>query len=260
MGNRIEKSPRRMSRRRLLKLGGLAAGGVVASALLEACGGGAETTTPNPTADVLKTESPMPSATPMATQAAESPIPTAISTAKPPEPTPTEVSKAPVNCEVLPQEFCSQGKRITMELQGEKHEYIAFNLPPGTPILARFDGLLDKIEESGDPFSGFSAVLTPDNYRSFDIARGDIHFDDMIQRQVRQGDVIGYVGDAGIKNFDYNVLYLISTASPDGPIIDEGKMKELFPEAFEKESVEITYNGPVNPPVSYDYSSTPPGQ
>ena len=234
-----------------LKKAGLFVGGGIA-ALAIACGGGNGTEPKVQNGDTLIP--PAPTETQPPTTA-----PTEAPTVVPP-PTATEVVKAPVNCEVLPQEFCSQGEIITMELQGLKHVYIAFNLPPGTPILARFDGLLDKSEESGTPFSGFSAILTSDNYRSGDVVKGDLHFDDMIQRQVRQGDMIGYVGDAGIKNFGYNVLYLISTASPDGPIVDEGRMKELFPEAFEKESVEITYNGPVNPPVSYDYSSTPPGQ
>ncbi|MBI4092119.1 MAG: hypothetical protein HY427_02860 [Candidatus Levybacteria bacterium] len=218
-------------------------GGSAIAAFVIACGGGKDTSP-----QVQKGDTPTLPPAPAETPTLE------------PTPTATEVVKAPVNCEVLPQEFCSQGEIITMELQGVKHVYAAFNLPSGTPIFARFDGLLDKSEETGNPFSGLSAILTSDNYSSGDVIKGNLRFDDMIQRQVRQGDIIGYVGDSGINNFGYNVLYGIATASPDGPIVDEAKMRELFPEAFEKEDRKIEYNGPVKPPVSYSYESTPPGQ
>ncbi|MBI4092116.1 MAG: hypothetical protein HY427_02845, partial [Candidatus Levybacteria bacterium] len=155
------------------KKAGLFVGSGIA-ALAIACGGGNGTDS--------RVQNPD---TPTLPPAPTEPAPIGTPTLEP-APTATEVVKAPVNCEVLPQEFCSQGERVVFT-----HEYldppvsetfIAFNLPEGVPIFSPVDGLVEPLQESGDPFSGLLLWIRYQGRYDDKIApfiRGDIRVDSM---------------------------------------------------------------------------------
>src|SRR3989344_5217717 len=158
MGSRAETRPSRVGfAGKIILRVGFAGGAVAAVGAAIDCGGGDnKAPTPDdiksPTATVLRTESPMPSATALATQVIESPTPTAISTAKPPEPTPTDIptqteafvptpeSTKTIDCGVLSGEQCLSAEAYSYSVPGGQEFYVAFRLARDVPIFSPFDG------------------------------------------------------------------------------------------------------------------------
>ena len=239
MRNSAETNPRRISRRSLFGLGVGLATAVGLTIVGIGCGDGGSDTPTSPTANVLKTESPMPSATAMATQILESPTQT-IAPSPEPSPTATEVSKAPVNCEILPQEYCSQGKLIdwTNSL-GVQWKLVTFNLGAGTPIYAPFDGSLFQTEGPGNlisPNAPGLSIYNPDNSAApVFILTGDIKLNGQ-QYTVRKGDIIAYTQNTGIKVFDSTIALTVTVADSTTNSIktDEDLLRQNFPNLFKE--------------------------
>lgn len=183
---------------------------------------------------VKSQEQPRPPATetPSATAASPTPEKTPPPTIKvETQPPATKTPEKEIACLVLPKEFCSLAERVKVTTGETTVEYIALNLPPDTPVSARVNGFLDKTPESGQPFSGFRAVVRDDvGGTTF---RGNLRFDNLFSKEVKAGEVIGYI-TTGTKTLGYDLLITITKRTPDGPVVDEAKLKELFPAAYEK--------------------------
>ncbi len=168
-----------------------------------------------------------------------------------------------VPCVITSPDVCAQAERIQIvrkDIDGRIETYITLNPPNKTPFLVPEDGqLLDKIEESGDPFSGFSALLRKPNPPGGGYIIIGLAFDNMLQvENPKQGSLIGYSTDE-ITNYGAKVLVTITKRTPNGPDIDEEALKALFPGAYKK-PIRLTYSpaGPGKPNVSISYSSVAP--
>jgi len=147
----------------------------------------------------------------------------------------SEVIK-PGSCLILEEKYCSQGERIEItkdRVTGGKltQTYLAFNLDPGIPFFVPEDGirLLDKVTESGDPFSGFSAILYKPNPPGGAYLIIGLDFNDMLQvKEPKKGMVIGESNSKGIKNYGATVLVTVTKRSPGGPVTDEDALQSLF--------------------------------
>ncbi len=132
----------------------------------------------------------------------------------------------PGSCKILPEEFCSRGERVVSVSNGKNYTYVGFHLPPGTPLFSLIDGLLLKAVEGGNPYSGFLAQVRDDTQSHGYAFRGDIAFDNMLQRNVKAGDKIANIGNSGVTNLGgYNFIFTINTP---GPVTDEEMMRTLF--------------------------------
>ena len=158
--------------------------------------------------------------------------PVETSTSTPPL---TPEVKQEVPCEILPQEFCSQAERVVFTHEyldpPVSETYIALNLPEGVPILSPVDGLVEPLEESGDPFSGLLLWIRYQGRYDDKIApfiRGDIRVDSMVQRNVKKGDIIGYTGNTGVRNLGASLLFTVGMETPTGPATNEEFLRELF--------------------------------
>jgi len=203
----------------------LAAAGV----FLVGCGGGDKES-------IFPTQAPI---IPSASATLEiSPTSTASTEVVMPSSTP-EVEQV-VDCRIVPEKFCKEASVINVEFQGKKYTFIGLNVPPGTPIYAPITGELAKIKESGEPFSGFSALVSDeDKTIGFNI-RGDIKFENMIYEGVEEGQQIATVGDDGIKNLgEYNLVFTVNRTTPNGPETDENWLEENLPDAFQKPAVSV---------------------
>ncbi len=108
-------------------------------------------TVPEPQLIAVSTPAPTAIPTPVPT-AVSTPSPTPVPTATPtPSPTPTPENKPgqPGSCLVLEQRYCGTGDLV---IQGTA---IGFNIPPGTPIFAPFDGT----KETGTKAGKYRVVL-----------------------------------------------------------------------------------------------------
>ena len=179
-----------------------------------------------------------------------------------PEPTATEVvKKEAAPCIITSPELCAQAERIHfIRSNGITETYLVFNPSQKAPFFTP-EGiqLLDKVEESGDPFSGFTAILRKPFPGGAYIIIG-LEFDNMLQvTDPEKGSLIGYSNSTGIKNLGAKVLVTVTKRTPEGPVTDEDALKTLSPAAYEK-PIAGTYsqNGPGIPNVSISYSSKPP--
>ena len=171
---------------------------------------------------------------PSAAAASPTPKETATPTVKPTETTkPTEIPA--VDCKIFPEQSCSQMKRTMLDINGVKVEYLVGNLPAGTPITAPIDGHLFKAQESGN-LAGFVVQIVGDSGGA--AVRGDIRLDNMIQKDVKAGDIVGYVGNTGVKigkDSNFNIATTLIKITNAGSVVDEDALKKLFPKAFEKQ-------------------------
>ena len=115
-----------------------------------------------------------------------------------------------------------------------------------------------KARESGN-LSGFLGIVrgTPAI-----AVRGDIVFDDMLQRSVAAGDPIAFIGGTGArigKDPSFNFALTMTRRTNDGPVVDEDALRQLFPAAFEVPFVSIEQDPPGKPTVTVDFGPTPPG-
>lgn len=180
----------------------------------------------------------------------------AVETQKPPE-----VKAEPAPCLITSPELCAQAERIQIKRSRVTETYVTLNPVKKTPFWVAEDGrLLDKIEESGDPFSGLSATLYKPNPPGGAYIIIGLEFDDMLQvKDPKKGSLIGYSTEKETTNFGAKVLVTITKRTPGGPVTDEEALKELFPAAYQK-PIKATYTpeGPGKPNVSISYDSTPP--
>jgi len=179
----------------------------------------------------------------------ETPTPT-VTVTKSAEPTKSpEVAKVP--CLVVEQKYCDQAERVMVPTNGVYVEYIGLNdLPQNTPIFARKDGFLDKTRDG----AGFTAVVR-DNIGGTTY-KGDLRFDDLLSKDVKAGDIIGYIDNKNTSG--YKLLTTDTKRTPNGPVVDEDSLKEQFPAAFQKPIKILT--GEAQNPVFISNSSTPPSQ
>lgn len=252
LGERQGPLQQRVSRRAMLTL---LAEGLTAGAILAACGGGRGT---EPRVQNGATLAPPGATEPLTPTTAPTEAPTVAPTATP------EV-KQEVPCEVLPQEYCSQAERVVFTHEylnpPVSETYIAFNLPEGIPIFSPVDGLVEPLEESGDPFSGLLLWIRYQGRYDDKIApfiRGDIRVDSMVQRNVKKGDVIGYTGNTGVRNLGASLLFTVGMETPNGPATNEEFLRELFPAAFEIPiQGAFSQEKPGIPNISISYDPTP---
>jgi len=211
MEGKIEKDPRGMSRRSFLRLGTV----LGAAAILEACGAGQKTKKP--------TVSP-----------SRTPAETLVPTQEPPTLVPTATKEAvqEVPCEILPQQYCSQGKLVdwTNSL-GVQWKLVALsNLEDETPIYAPFDGSLFQTEGPGNLISpntpGLSIYNPDDSTTPVFILTGDIKLNSK-QYTVKKGDVIARTQNTGIKVFD-NTIVLTVTVAKGSKIISDENLINIF--------------------------------
>jgi len=127
----------------------------------------------------------------------------------------------PGKCKVLEEKYCASGKTF----QHDNVLYMAFNLPPTTPLFAPKDGLLDKTKDTA-PYTGFIAVVRDSSGGT--IYRGNIQSDNLVSKNVKAGDIIGYIGSGEINDFGYKLLITITKKSFSGPTVDENNLKALF--------------------------------
>lgn len=181
-------------------------------------------------------------------------------TKAPPTPTaePTKAAtpeaKKDEPCNILPQEYCSQGKLIyTKNSSGQSEIYIGFHLLPNIPIFAGMSGQTGKASiAQPSEFTGYQLVvrdpnLSNPNAISFEI-KGDLQFDNMLSTNVNEGDIIGYTQNTGVKNLgDYNVLITARRRTPNGPVPAKDILEKLFQSAFTNPAQIRSYEGPSNP-------------
>ncbi len=197
------------------------------------------------------TEIPNPLKTPVGVAATAEATPTTI------PPTATKEAVKDVPCQILPEEFCSRGERVVSVSNGKNYTYVGFHLPPGTPLFSLIDGLLLKAVEGGNPYSGFLAQVRDDTQSHGYAFRGDIAFDNMLQRNVKAGDKIANIGNSGVTNLGgYNFIFTINTP---GPVTDEEMLETLFPAAYNRPIVGTNIpEGEMKSAVIPSYSSEPP--
>ncbi len=211
-----------------------------------------------PTATASPTpEPPKPTATLEPTKVLPTPTEAtagAGSTPPPKEEPPTSEAKKDAPCAILPQEYCSKAELIyTKNSSGQSEIYIGFHLPPNVPIFAGMDGQTGKaVIAQPSEFKGNEVIIRDPNLSnpdaiSFDII-GDLRFDNMLSTNVKEGDIIGYTQDTGVKNLgDYNFLVTVRQRTPSGPIPAEDILKKRFQSAFTKPAKTLSYEGPNNP-------------
>ena len=231
--NRVGLAGKLIVAGRLLLAGGAA--GTLAGIAID-CGGGGDN---SPSNTGQRTETP--GVLPSQTAVIETPTLTEPATPSPkPSPTETEVSPTPVNCEILPQKYCSQGKLVdwTNPL-GVQWKLVTFNLGDGTPIYAPFDGSLFQTEGPGNlisPNAPGLSIYNPDNSTApVFILTGDIKLNDQ-QYTVRKGDIIAYTQNTGIKVLDSTIALTVTVAdsATNTTKTDEGMLKQNFPNLFQQ--------------------------
>lgn len=163
-------------------------------------------------------------------------------------------------CLITSPELCAQGERIQIVRSRTTETYITLNPDKKISFFVPEDGvqLLDKVKESGDPFSGFTAILRKPAPGGAYIIIG-LEFDNMLQiENPKNGALIGSSADKTI-NFGAKILVTITKRTPNGPVTDEEALRRLFPDAFEA-PIKATYmpGGPGKPNVSNSYAPTPP--
>jgi hypothetical protein len=174
-----------------------------------------------------------------------------------PTPEPTKTPEREVACFVLPEKDCRQAERVLITRRTSEVLYIGIKeLAPGTPVMARTNGTLDKAPE-GAPFSGYFAGVRDAVGGTGTMYRGNLSFDNLFSKDVKQGEVIGTIGKGDIKSFGYELLITITRRTPEGPVVDEAALKELFPKAYEKPVVSFD-GGQANPVPIISHSPTPP--
>jgi|SRR3989344_2841894 len=206
-------------------------------ALVINCGGGDNAKpTPDdiksPTGTVLETNTPMPSATAIATQVIESPSPE-------PTPTLTEIP-ASVPCEILEQQYCSQGKILNSEnLFGTKIKLLGFHLPEGAPIFAPYNGSLSTGKGNTFNKDSLNATVSNPDDQSIPVFTviGDLRYPSSSSfYPVKKGEIVAYAQNAGITVLgDYNVVITFSIKDPNKGTLgtDEAILKQLFPNLFQ---------------------------
>ena len=129
-------------------------------------------------------------------------------------------------CLVLEQKYCTGGKLTDWESPDKiKYKFVIFTLPSGTPMLAPYDG--DMIPNP----SGEGNILKVPSASIFDTTgkkgaiftvMGDIVFIKQTQYVVKKGDIIGTVGETGVKIFDSNIAltYSNSKGSDEKMLLD----------------------------------------
>ena len=201
-----------------------------------ACNGGDEqditidTQTPTPTAEATLESPPSPTSEPTLAPVvqpdgggSDGKFPTT------PTATSTPEVKQEVPCVIVPQEYCSQARRITVDIDGQTIEFIGLNPPAGTPIFAPRDGYLSKGQENGDPFSGQLAVIEWDTGGV--VLRGAIEFPDILYKNVKAGEQIGTVAASGGVD-QFGIAFALSKKTPSGPVIDAAGTSLLFPDSL----------------------------
>ena len=147
----------------------------------------------------------------------------------------SKLSVKPGTCLILEQKYCTAGKLLNWNYQGQTYKLVGFRLPPDVPIFSPIDGQVGKAK-AGEPFSGFLADVA--NYEQITPTSsgfsfiGDLRFDNMLSLNIKKGDIIGYTQDSSVRNFEnYNVIFLISRRDPaTGKFYTPGDaLRKLFP-------------------------------
>lgn len=180
--------------------------------------------------------------------------PTADPTTAPATATPeTEDAES---CVIVPEKYCSDGEIIyTKTRTGLPDMYIGFNLPANVPIVTNIPGqtLKGKINQPNAFEGSILRIMDPNlsNTTSPTLEiKGDIKFEDMISRNVKEGTVVVYTQDTGVKNFGkYNVLIALRQLDTQlgYPVSMEKILRKLFPKVFTKPTQYFDYSGPEQP-------------
>lgn len=143
----------------------------------------------------------------------------------------------PGTCLILEEKYCSQAKVLEDKTPLDLTvKMVGINLPAGTPIFSPKGGQVQKTQLGADVvfFKGFRAtIFNPANPNKLRYKiTGDFKPDDMINTDIKEGDIIGYSQDTGIKMLGYNlIIYAFDIGEDKKESIDENAIKRLFPKA-----------------------------
>ena len=172
----------------------------------------------------------------------------------PPSATPTSTAEAPKTpeaqpCQILSPELCSQAQLIHFKnSSNQTFNLIGADLPTGTPIFSPIDGQISAPTEikQPSPYKGILGKISGQPNQPSFFLRGDIKFSNMNSKNVKKGEIIGYIQNTGIKEFDkYELVVEIDgiDQATGQPGIDNKTTQELFSDAFKKPAVEVYYDG-----------------
>lgn len=150
------------------------------------------------------------------------------------------------SCLILEEQFCSKGQFVEAKNKEDKPEiYIGFDLPSDTPIFSIIEGqaLKGRIGQPSAIEGSVVVVMDPNLQNNTPIldVRGDLWLsdkpedpenpedkEDMETRNVKEGSIIAYTRNTGIKNFGkYTVLITIrGSSSKEGA---KETLSKLFP-------------------------------
>ncbi len=136
----------------------------------------------------------------------------------------SSTAKKPGSCLILEEKFCSQVKREKIMINNSERTYIIFQNTSDkkVPVFAAEDGeSLDKVPESGTPFTGFKVRVTVADGAY--IISGDLEVDKTGQtKDPKKGMPITYVTPGGIAHITKTLV------TPNGLVTDEIVLKNLF--------------------------------
>ncbi len=138
----------------------------------------------------------------------------------------------PGKCLILTQKNCSSGKVFDWNYQGKTYKLVGFRLSKGASVFAPRNGELVKTK-AVEPFTGlYAAIRDLNDSTSTNIEfAGDLMFDKTQTVSVKDGNLIGTIGNTGVKEFgDYNLILFLTRKNPQGKgfITDINMLKQLF--------------------------------